>query len=120
MLKPNAVLSHEKPRPLNPLIRQEVEEQLTKWEKQSVIQRCNGFPRHTSPLVPVMKKDGGIRTAIDFRKINAESVNQVYPLPSIQEALSSLQGHSMFSTIDGQSAYMEIEIEEKSKDLTGI
>ena len=119
-LKPDAALSHDKPRPLNPIIKEKVENQLIKWEKQSVIQRCNGFPRHTSSLVPVMKKGGDIRTAIDFRKINAESVNQVYPLPSIQEALSSLQGNSIFSTIDGQNAYMAIELEESSKDLTGI
>ena len=67
LLKPDAVLSHEKPRPLNPIIREEVEKTLRKWEKQNVIERCNGFPRHTSPLVPVLKKDGkSVRPAIGF------------------------------------------------------
>ena len=121
LLKQDAVLSHEKPRPLNPIIREEVEKTLRKWEKQQVIQRCNGFPRHTSPLVPVLKKDGkSIRPAIDFRKINAESINQVYPIASIQEALANLAGNSLYSVIDGQNAYLAIELEEDCKDLTGI
>ena len=121
LLKQDAVLSHEKPRPLNPIIREEVEKTLRKWEKQKVIERCNGFPRHTSPLVPVLKKDGhSIRPAIDFRKINAESINQVYPIASIQEALANLAGNSLYSVIDGQNAYLAIELEEDCKDLTGI
>ena len=121
LLKQDAVLSHEKPRPLNPIIREEVEKTLRKWEKQQVIERCNGFPRHTSPLVPVLKKDGkSIRPAIDFRKINAESINQVYPIASIQEALANLAGNSLYSVIDGQNAYLAIELEEDCKDLTGI
>ena len=58
LLKPDAILSHEKPRPLNPILRKEVETQLQKLEKQNIIQRSNGFPRHTSPLVAAMKKWG--------------------------------------------------------------
>ena len=34
LLREDAILSHEKPRPLNPIIREQVEEQLKRWEKQ--------------------------------------------------------------------------------------
>ena len=44
----------------------------------------------------------------------------MYPLPSIQEALASMAGYSYFSCIDCQNAYMAVELEEESKDLTGI
>ena len=68
LLKQDAVLYHEKPRPLNPIIREEVAKTLRKWEKQKVIERCYGFPRHSSHLVPVLKKDGkSIRPAIDLK-----------------------------------------------------
>ena len=68
-----------------------------------------------------MKKDGkSIRPAIDFRRINAQSINQVYPIASIQEALASLAGNSIYSVIDGQNAYLAIELEQECKDLTGI
>ena len=67
----------------------------------------------------MLKKDGkSIRCAIDFRKINAESIDQVYPIASIQEALANLAGNSLYSVIDGQNAYLAIELEESSKDLT--
>ena len=39
LLKQDAVLSHEKPRPLNPIIREEVENTLRKWEQQKVIEK---------------------------------------------------------------------------------
>ena len=120
MLKEGAQLSHQKPRPLNPIIRQQVEEQLLKRERQNVIQKATDFPRHTSPLVPVLKKNGGIRPAIDFRKLNAQCVDQYFPLASIQEALSSLANNAIFSTLDGQNAYHSIELDEEIKDLTGI
>ena len=68
-----------------------------------------------------MKKDGkSIRPAIDFRRINAHSINQLYPIASIQEALASLAGNSIYGVIDGQNAYLAIELEEEYKDLTGI
>ena len=121
VLKENPNLSYQKPRPLNPIIRQKVEKQLEKWEKQNVIEKSDGFPRHTSPLVPVLKKDGeNIRCTVDFRKLNAESIQQVYPIANIQEALASLAGNSLFSVIDCQNAYHSIELEESCKNLTGI
>ena len=93
MLKPNACFSHQKPRPLNPLICKQVEEQLTKWERQGVIQKAIKFHPHSSPLVPVIKKNGiDVRLAIDYRRLNAQSVEQTYPIASITEALTSLSG----------------------------
>ena len=44
----------------------------------------------------------------------------MYPIASIQEALANLAGNSLYSVIDGQIAYLAIELEEDCKDLTGI
>lgn len=50
----------------------------------------------------------------DFRRLNAESVDQTYPVASIQEDLNSLAKNSMYSTIDCQNAIMSIEMDEDS------
>ena len=64
--------------------------------------KSNGFARHSSPLVPVLKKGGfSIRTAIDYRNLNQQSLDQTFPIASIQEALASLAQNSMSSTMDG-------------------
>src|SRR5690606_12483973 len=58
-----------------------------------------------SPVVSVGKKDGSIRFCIDFRKINAVTKKDVYPLPRIDDALDTLYGCSFFSSLDLKSGY---------------
>lgn len=43
-----------------------------------------------SPVVLTKKKDGTWRFCVDYRKLNEITVNDVYPLPRIDDALSKL------------------------------
>lgn len=42
------------------------------------------------PVVPVRKKDGGLRFCIDYRKLNDVTRKDAYPFPCIDDALDSL------------------------------
>ena len=52
----------------------------------------------SSPVVLVMKKDGGTRFCVDYRWINDATVNYDYPLPRIDDTLDMLAGKQWFST----------------------
>ena len=70
-----------------------------------------------SALVPVLKKDGTTRWAVDYRPLNRMTIPDSYPLPNIQENLERLAGSKIFTTLDAAQAYMTIRVNEKSKPL---
>ena len=44
----------------------------------------------SSPIVPVRKKDGSLRICIDYRKLNAVSRTDAYPMPRIDDLIDLL------------------------------
>ena len=71
-------------------------------------------------VVLVWKKDGGLHFCIDFRKLNARTKKDSYPLPHIQETLESLEGSCIFSSFDFKSGFWQVEMDEASKQYTAF
>ena len=63
---------------------------------------------YASDIVLVRKKTGALRMCCDFRALNAKTVKDSYPLPRIDESMDALAGARYFSTLDLQSAYMQV------------
>jgi len=64
-----------------------------------------------SPVVIVGKKDGNERFCVDYKKVNAVTVPDAYPIPRIDLILSALGGATVFSSLDMAAAYWQIPIE---------
>ncbi|XP_015119645.1 uncharacterized protein LOC107042905 [Diachasma alloeum] len=62
-----------------------------------------------SPIHMVEKKLGGWRTTGDFRRLNAQTVPDRYPVPYPEDIFQHLHGKKIFSTIDLVRAYHQIE-----------
>ena len=71
-------------------------------------------------VILVWKKDGGLRFCIDFRKLNARTKKDSYPLPHIQETLESLEGSCIFSSFNFKSGFWQVEMDEASKQYTAF
>lgn len=73
-----------------------------------------------SPVVLAPKPNGGVRFCIDFRKLNAVTKKDVYPLPRMSDLLDAMQGAQYFSTLDLLSGYWQIPLTESAKEKTAF
>ena len=72
------------------------------------------------PVVLVTKKNGKQRCCIDFRKLNAVTKLDAYPLPLIDEIFDALHGAKYFTTLDATSGYWQIEIVPEDQEKTAF
>ena len=73
-----------------------------------------------SPMVLVCKKDGSLRFCIDLRQLNARTVKNTYSLPWMEDALDSLYGPCIFTSLDLKYGYWQVELDEESIPLTAF
>jgi hypothetical protein len=55
---------------------------------------------------------------IDFRKLNATTKKDPYPLPFTNEVLNTIVGYEAYSFLDGYSRYHQISIAPKDRYKT--
>ena len=73
-----------------------------------------------SALVYVRKKCGGVRACVDYRRVNDLTKKCAYPIPKISECLDCLGDAKIFSTLDLQSGYWQIEVKEEDIPKTAV
>lgn len=73
-----------------------------------------------SPLHMVPKPDGSGRPCGDYRKVNAQTVPDKYPVPNIQDATIGLEDCTVFSKIDLVRAYHQIPVNPADVPKTAI
>ena len=97
---------------------EEVRKHLKEMLDVGAIRRSNS--PWASPVVLVRKKDGSLRFCIDLRKLNARTIKDAYSLPRIEDALDSLNGACIFTSLDLKSGYWQVELNESSIPLTAF
>jgi len=78
------------------------------------------YSEWSSPIVIVPKPNGKYRLCIDYRKVNDATEKDSYPLPNITEIFDSLDGATVFTTLDLYSGYHQILMDEESIEVTSF
>jgi hypothetical protein len=71
-----------------------------------------------APILFVKKPDSSLRLCIDFRKLNAITRKDRYPLPLIDELLARLSKAKVYTKLDIRQAFYCIRIDPSSEELT--
>jgi hypothetical protein len=74
----------------------------------------------SAPIILVKKPDGSSRACVDYRKLNALTVKDSFPLPRIDDAYQFLEGANIFSSIDLKSGFWQVKLTERSIPKTAF
>ncbi|XP_041939766.1 uncharacterized protein LOC121700694 [Alosa sapidissima] len=110
--------SRERYRPVPPTLYPELKSLLKNMLEGGVIRESSS--PWAAPIVLIKKKCGSWRFCVDFRKLNSVTHKDAYPLPRIEESLTSLKGAQWYSTLDLASGYWQVEVDERDREKTAF
>ena len=99
---------------LNPKYSLLVKEELDKLLRVGFIYEVP-YSEWVSPIVMVPKKNGKIRICQDYRKLNAVTKKDYFPLPFTDSILDAVAGHESYSFLDGFSGYNQVKIAKEDQ-----
>ena len=101
-------------------LRDKVDEELKRLEEENIISPVS-YSKWAAAIVPVVKTNGSIRICGDYKLTANRAITlDTYPIPRLEDMLSSLTGARVFSKLDMSQAYAQLKLDESSKPYTTI
>jgi hypothetical protein len=101
----------------SPEKRRVVEEQVQKWLEQEVIEAlCSPW---SAPVV-IAYRNGKARFCVDYRRLNAATVADEFPIPRQSDIMAALSGAQVLSTLDALSGFLQLEIHPDDVEKTAF
>jgi hypothetical protein len=110
----------QKARRLPILMQKQVDTELERLLELGVIEPVSKPPTWVNPIVVVPKDGNNIRMCVDMRAPNSAIIREPYQIPTLEELLHEFNGCTVFSKLDLNKGYHQIELAEESRDLTAF
>ena len=95
---------------------EEVKQELREMLAEGVIELSQSD--WASPIVLVRKKDGSICLCVDYRKLNAQSRTDAYPVPRIEYILDRVCKAKFITTLDLARGYWQVPVADEDRHKT--
>ena len=95
-----------------------LQEELQVMQRLGVIERSSSA--WSSPVVMVPKKDGSMRFCIDFRRVNAQSHFDAYPMPRLEDLIESVGKAHFISTLDLSKGYWQVPLAKEARPYSAF
>ena len=106
------------PRPLDKEKLFEAKKVFKEMMEKGVIRRSNS--PWASPLHMVKKSNGSWRPCGDYRRLNAITIPDRYPLPRIQDVTANLKGTNIYTKLDLVKGYYQIPMAPSDIQKTAV
>ena len=134
-LEENVKPSRQPQRRLNPIMKEVVKKEVlklldvgviypiadSKWVSTTqVVPKKSGLTvveNENNELIPT-RVTSGWRVCIDYKKLNAGTRKDHFPLPFVDQMLERVAGHEFYCFLDGYSGYNQIEIALEDQEKT--
>jgi RNase H-like domain found in reverse transcriptase/Reverse transcriptase (RNA-dependent DNA polymerase)/Integrase zinc binding domain/Integrase core domain len=107
-----------KPRRHTPEEQKVIDQEVDKMLKDEVIRPS--ISPYASEVVLVKKSSGSWRVCIDYRRLNAVTIRDRYPLPRIPDLLCRVQNSKFFIALDLRAGYWQIPMHPDSIKYTAF
>ncbi len=94
-----------------------MDEQIDQWFSQGVIEASKS--PWSAPVV-IVYRNNKARFCVDYRKLNALTIPDEFPLPRQTEIMGALSGAQVLSTLDALSGFTQIELTEEDREKTAF
>ena len=100
-------------------VRPKLEAELEKLEADDIIERVEKPTSWVSPVVITPKRSSNeIRLNVDMREANKAIPRTHTVMPTLDDIINELNGATVFSHLDMNHGYHQLELKENSRDIT--
>ncbi|WVZ93179.1 hypothetical protein U9M48_039181 [Paspalum notatum var. saurae] len=117
-LLPGSAPVNSRPYRYSPLHKDEIERQVRVLLNQGWIVHSNS--PFASPVLLVQKKDGTWRMCVDYRRLNALTIKNRFPIPVVEEILDELAGTTHFTKLDLTAGYHQVRMAPQDEHKTAF